>query len=434
MEGGKMKKVILATLLVFMVFNNSFASRWDDIQYGQKFDPNWEINAQTNSEVPIFQIGGQAKIGGIGSCGIQSTAFYKLVMSLNKDTLQDLINNWQNLAFVGALYTVGTYFPIVKEAMVGAEMIANTIASLKNLNCQSAMNIMTTYFKGSSSDLVRACVANKLGEKAGIKVNPWELTEDKLRQIIEKAGATENAISSAYYYCMNNANLFDSFSFNSDALKKWLDKNNLRKWITCNYVSAFGMQDLGDRYSLSKAFLKGGDAKTMAQVALLAITPEWIITTADKEKILKPKTIEVDGRPLSPEYLFNLLKEGVDEDFNKLIEYAKNGDEKSYYALVRQMNEKFYLNSNEVLPYFDYMYLSFLTLKQYEDAKNYQKVLQLEPILKSYVASFKRQYYEIKKRSVEKQIVSQYMQAKQRYEAFKVAGKDSLERYCASNN
>ena len=423
------KAVSSIFLALVICINTAFASRWGGINEYGEYKPEWEINAQTNSEVPLFKIKAQGRIGGIGGCGIQSTAFYRLAMMLNKDTLKELLENWENLAFIGVLYTIGTYFPIVKEAMVGAEMIANTIASLKNLNCQSATRMMSSYFKRTSA-LVRACVANRLGGN----VNPWELDSDKIKKIIEKAGVSEGKIANAYYYCMNNASILDSFDLRSASFRKWLNKKNLRKWIVCNYVSAFGMQDLGDRYSLSSTLIYGGDAKTMAQIALLAITPEWIVSKRDKDWILTPKKIQLDtGEEVSPELLFDILKKSVDNDFKTLIQYAKNGEEEEFYNKVDQMNRKFYIKNEDVLPYFDFIYLGYRAIQKFESEGRYDKARQLKPIMESYVSKFKGQYYLLKKKAVEKQIVKQFYQVKARVQASKVAGKDSFEKYCNNN-
>lgn len=411
--------------LLLLVINFAFATRWENMtEYKGTFNPSWEINPQTKEEVPLFKIGAKAKVGGLGACGIQSNAFYKLAMQLNKDTLQDLLFNWKDLALVGGIYTMATYMPVVKEAMVGAEMMADKIAQLKNLSCQSAMNIMNNYFK-RSSDIVRACVIRRL---TGKSVSPWGLDAKKVEQILAKAGATEGKIEEAYYYCMNNASLFDAFQ--GTDLSKWLEKNNLRKWITCNYVSALGMKDLGDRYSMKSTLIKGGDAKTMAQVALLAITPEWVIEKKDKDWILTPKKIEIDGRPATPEYLFELLKQSVDEDFEELIKYAKDGDSDSYYDKVKKMNAKYYIEDEDVLPYFDFLFLGYRALSVAEKKGQYDKIKTLKPTMIAYTEKFKKQYFLLKKQAVEKQMIQLYRKARAKYDAMKVAGKDSFESYC----
>lgn len=423
-----LKKVLAITLGLIAINTSSFATRWENIkEYKGTFNPNWEQKTQTKAEVPVFKIGAQAKVGGLGSCGIQSTAFYKLAMQLNMDTLRDILHNWENIAFVGGLYTVGTYFPVVKEAMVGAEVIANKIAQLKNLSCQSAMNIMNSYFKRSSA-IVRACVIRRL---TGKEVSPWNLKADQIEKILEEAGVSEGKIERAYYYCMNNASLLDAFS--GTDLSKWLKKNNLRKWITCNYVSAFGMKDLGDRYSMKSTLIYGGDAKTMAQVALLAITPEWIIQKKDKEWILKPKTIEIDGKTATPEYLFEILRQSVNKDFDELVQYAKEGKVNDFYNKVKDLNKRFYINDSDVLPYFDFLYLGTRTLNIYEKQGKLDKVKMLKPIMLAYTDKFKEQYFLLKKKAVEKQMVQLYRKVKARYDAAKVAGKDSFEGYCGTN-
>lgn len=417
-------KYVLALLLV--VFSISQASRWDIDEYKDEYKPDWEIKAETNSEVPLFKIKGQGKIGGIGGCGIQATAFYRLAMYLKKDTLKEIVDKWDELALIGILYTIGTYFPIVKEAMVGAEMMANTIASLKNLNCQSAMKMMTSYYKRTSS-LVRACVANKLGGN----VNPWELDPKKLEKLIKEKGVSEGELSNAYYYCMNNASLTDSFSLSSEAFKKWLDKHNLRKWIACNYVKLFGMKDLGNKYSLSYTFLRGASGATMAKVALLAITPEWIVTESEKGYILTPKKIVMgDGTEVDPYFLYHLLKQIVKDDFKELISYAKKGDEDSFYSKVENMNKKFYIKNKDVLPYFDFMYLGYRAMERYKERGLYDKYRKLKSIMYPYTKKFMKQYYLIKKRRLVKEIRKQFNSFKRRVEAGKVAGKDNFEKFC----
>ena len=96
------------------------------------------------------------------------------------------------------------------------------------------------------------------------------------------------------------------------------------------------------------------------------------------------------------------------------------------------MNRKFLINNDDVLPYFDFMYLGYRAIEKFKAEGRYDKAKQLKPIMDSYVAKFKRQYYLLKKKAVQKQIVKQFYQAKARAEASKVAGKDNFEKYCGN--
>lgn len=411
----------LIALIVFLISSSVYAVSWTHYGTYRSFNPKWEIK-NPNAEVPVFRIHVEGRLRGAG-CGIESTAFYRLAMMVNKDTIRDLLHHAKSLAFVAGLYTVATYFPVLKEAMVGAEMIADKIASLRNLDCNSAMNIMNHYFKGTSK-LVRACVLKKLDPH----LNVWTASERDIERAVERRG--ERVLRQAYEYCMNNASLLDIFP-DTSSLSKWLKKNNLRKWVACNYVSAFGLRDLGKKYELRSMLIKGADASTMAKIGLLAITPEWIVDRRTKQLILKP-IVDEHGNPINISRIEELIKESVDKEIDELVGYVDrpHPDITTFYAKLKAMNDKFYLDNEKVRPYFDFIVLTLTKIRELESKGEYQKSLDARLMLEDYIENLKKAYYLMKTQSVKNKLYEEYNRLKARKEAEKVGTTGGIDAYC----
>ncbi len=413
-----MKKVLLTVLFIF---GFSYATSWTTYDTYKSFKPQWEIKT-TKSEVPVFSIHVEGRLRG-ATCGIESSAFYRLSMMLNKDTLDDLVHNWKSLALVASFYTLGTFFPILKEAMVGAEIIADNIAKLRNLDCNSAMEMMNHYYKGTSR-IVRSCVLKRIDPK----LNVWSASKKEIAEAIEKAG--EPKVKEAYNYCMNNANLFDVFNTNEE-LSKWLKLNNLRRWIACNYVSAFGLKDLGSKYEAKDMLLNGGDALTMAKIGLLAITPEWIVDKRTKRLILKP-IVDESGNPINISKLEEIIKGGVDKEIDKLVAYlwTTPPDTVSFYNDLKDMNDKFFIDNEKVRPYFDFIVLTITKIKELERKGETIKATELKALLDDYLDTLKENYYLLKVQSVRNKLYEYYNQMKMKKQAEKVGTKGGIDAYC----
>lgn len=414
-------------LILLTVFSFSYAD-WTTIDDYKAFNPKWEINPPRDNEIDAFKIDVRGRVKGIGGCGIQANAFYKLAMMLNKDTLQDIINNWQALAFVGALYVVGTYFPILKEAMVGAEMIAGAVARLRNISCDSASKVMSTYLKESSA-LVRSCVANKLGAST----SPFSLDSATLEQLY--SSKSEKEIESAYYYCMNNATVFDAFGNNND-MAKWLDKFNFRKKFFCTLTDITGLQDLGDKYIVNRdLFVNGGNAKTMAKLALAVSVPEWLLDSNSRQIRQKLITLDLGGgnsKPLTYSDVPYLLKEQINERIKKIVDYAYQKQMTNYYTEVRKLLADYNLSSSAE-QYFDFLYL-FITKSQELRATDPIKAERLRAISVNYIDGLKQKFYDFAYQSVLDEQAKMWEKSKKMVEAAKVSGReDDISLYCGGN-
>jgi len=373
------------SLVVGSFLSPSFAKNLKFEKYGE-YSPDWELPPIQKQDLPVFSASVQGSLKGM-SCGWKATAFYRLAMMLNTDNLQQIIDNWKSLAFPLALYTVATYFPIVKEALVGAEYISDFIASLTNMNCESAMKMINAYNK-KTSKIVRACVLKRLGKN----INIWTATPSQIEKAL--AGVSEAQIKKAYDYCINHASLLDAFPLPDVA--KWLKKFNPRHWIMCNYVKAFHLQDLGKEYNADKKILvEGGDITTVAKLYLLAITPEFIIDSQTKQVLLKPIYLK-DGskkEPINLTTIGGVLREKIDKDFKEL-EKALKGNLSEFIAKVKAMNDKYYVqNTDDLLAYFRLWWYAY---RRYEKAeKNGDEILakRLLVSLKDYENALKEQYY-----------------------------------------
>lgn len=432
-----MRNLLVAGLIsISSFFATAKATDWATIDDVKSFSPRWEINnSRPNTTVDVFRFNNNGRVGGLGSCGLQATAFYRLAMMLNKDTLQDIINNWQNLAFIGALYIAGSYFPILKEAMVGAEMIANGIARLRNVNCDSAAKEMNNYLR-ETSDLVRACVLKRIGMNA----SPFSLDTASIQSYIESNNIQEKKIQEAYAFCMNNATVFDAFNIGSQDLGKWLDRFNLRKKMFCGMVNTLGMQDFGDRYSYSSSLINGSDVKTMAQLVLISITPEWIIDQKDKDILVRKKavyytdskgnSIQVDSSTMP-----YMLRDIVDKEFEGMINDLNNGNYKGFYQKADSLITRYNLNKDKVMPYFDFMYLSTLYQKKFEKEDKIRYV-KLKNVYDDYVKSLKFSFIDMMQTQIVNEMGKQWEKAKDMYEAKKAAGArdEDIQSYCNNPN
>lgn len=225
------KTVILITLLLSI---SSFAI---EIKGNKAYSPDWEIKGYPDNNKPFFKLYAHGGLKGIG-CGAESLAFYNFAMDLNLDALQNLITNWKSMAFPLAIYSLASYFPVVKEALVGAEYLADEVSQLKNFNCESALKMINTYNK-KTSKIVRACVLKRISDHSSNPIsNIWTATQKDIEEAVK--GVPESEIKSAYDYCMNNATLLDALP-DTSSINKYLKKYNLRKWIMCNYASKLGL-------------------------------------------------------------------------------------------------------------------------------------------------------------------------------------------------
>ncbi|GEM_PF-2504283 len=309
-----MLKFIKSSLLLVPLVGTVFAGNWE-WKKAAEYSPSWELPDSYGERLPVFK----ARIGGGlkgWSCGYQATAFYNLAMQLNLDNLRRLLNDWKNLAFPLVLYAVSTYFPVVKEAMVGAEYLSDTIASLSNMNCRATMEMIETYNK-KTSKIVRACVLKRLGKN----LNIWTATPQQIERAL--ANVSEEQIREAYTYCMNHASLLDALPLPD--VQKILKEYNPRKLVMCNYIKALGLKDLGREYVADKKILiQGGNLKTLAKLYLLAITPEFIVDSKTKRILLKPIKLS-DGTPVNLSTLENILNSSVKERLLNLETKVING-------------------------------------------------------------------------------------------------------------
>jgi len=347
-----------ALLIVSLVGSLTFAGNWE-WKKAEEYSPSWELPDSYGERLPVFKAHVEGGLKG-WSCGYQATAFYKLAMQLNVDNLRRLINNWKDLAFPLALYTVATYFPVVKEAMVGAEYLSDTIATLSNMNCRATMKMIETYNK-KTSKIVRSCVLKRLGKN----LNIWTATPEQIERAL--ANVSEEQIREAYAYCMNHASLLDALPLPD--VQKILREYNPRKLIMCNYIKALGLKDLGKEYVADKKILTtGGDLKTLAKLYLLAITPEFIVDSNTKEILLKPIKLN-DGTPVNLQTLGKILNSSVKEKLKNLEKKVLNGEDlETFLGDVENLLKEYSLKPTEGIK--AYFLVWYTGLEKYSQVKS----------------------------------------------------------------
>jgi len=398
-----MRTIILLIVLIISSFSLAV-----EIRGYKAYSPDWEIRNYPPPDKPFFKLYAHGGLKGM-SCGAESLAFYNFAMDFNLQALQDLFTNWKDMAFPLAIYTLASYFPVVKEALVGAEYLADTVASLKNFNCESAMKMINTYNK-KTSKIVRACVLKRVSDHSSNPIpNIWTASQKDIEEAVK--GVPEDEIRKAYDYCMNNATLLDALP-NISQINKYLQKYNPRKWLMCNYVSKLGLRDLGDRYNADRTLLtSGGDVKTLAQVFALAVTPEFIIDEHTKKLMLKP--IEVSGRPLDAATLEEIIQQSVDDDFNDLMSYL-DSSYSLYIDKVKTMNNKYYIsNTDRLLGEFGLIWHVNKAMKDVWDGHNgdYEMYARSKELLDKYIRKLKKQYKLLKEASVKRLARQIYVQA-----------------------
>lgn len=261
-------------------------------------------------EYRLFEGNFQARAGSSSSaCGLNVFANYLYGLKANIKALEAFLNDWKQSAPALLLYALATYLPVAKEALMGIEMISNSVASLRGFTCQRAMQ-MIRQMNYTDSILVQNCVKNKLCANEGYCD---DADYDKARTV------DPDKWFQYYNECLNEPNLFDVVP---TKVKKWFAKKlNYRKNLYCLFW--------GDKpYSqviadLPSAWSTGG-MKERAKILAFALLPsfEFSVGVGGEKAKIEVGALELNpGEPADVRELIDkMLKQELRSDVSELID------------------------------------------------------------------------------------------------------------------
>jgi hypothetical protein len=312
-----MRKVVAVSLSVVMLFTPVSQSLGDSIEIrGNLYDKLGLPKSDGPGDLTLLQ----GQIGGgitppAGACGLNVGLSLIAGMRDLKNLGQQLgyfVTHWQEAATAVALMTLATYFPLAKEALLGANTMSSFLAQLRGFSCSQAMETIKE-LNYQDSFLIKKCIAKKLN-----------ISEDDVdtqrREDFEKW-------NSAYKECLRSTNLLSLFGGDEKELNKYLKFISPRSLARCylgvkNRPTAKELAD-ADLQTKAKYFLYMvlPDITLSAQGALNIQTVQVVETGNGKLQIADPQT--KNGRPATMMDVMNLHVEQFVEDYKQLIEKLK---------------------------------------------------------------------------------------------------------------
>ena len=327
-----MKAVVALFVMVLLSTSVSYAlcsSGWEIIEGGkvvcqrieekgegyyrieERFKFTGDFTAKPmKKEYRFFEGSVQARAGSSSSaCGLNVFANYLYGLKENIKALEMFLQDWKNSAPALLLYALATYLPVAKEALMGIEMVSNTVASLRGFTCQRAMQ-MIRQMNYTDSILVQNCIKNKLCENEGYCSDAD----------YDTARATDPEKWFQYYEeCLNEPNLFDVVP---TKVKNWFEeKLNYRKNLYCLFWGDKSYEeviaDLPDAWST-------GGIKERAKILAFALLPsfEFSVGVGDEKAKIEVGALELNpGEPADVRKLIDkMLKQELRSDVSELID------------------------------------------------------------------------------------------------------------------
>jgi len=130
------------------------------------------------------------------------------------------------LGLASILYTVGTYAPVLKEAMVGADNISKQMAMFTSQGISAMQNAINSLPSGVQQ-AVQACVTYNLtgGQQfSGLSLN-------QVSSYLGSSTASQSAFNSLVDTCMQGQSIVQTFNGNIQAINSYLNQFNPRTWM-----------------------------------------------------------------------------------------------------------------------------------------------------------------------------------------------------------
>jgi hypothetical protein len=156
---------------------------------------------------------------------------------------QQLLGNFANilnpqaltgLGLASILYTVGTYAPVLKEAMVGADNISKQMAMFASQGLSAMQNAINSLPSGVQQ-AVQACITYNLTSGS-------QFTGLSLNQVMSYLGNNSQiAFNQLVDTCMQGQSIVQTFNGNAQAINSYLNQFNPRSWMADDIQQA-GLQ------------------------------------------------------------------------------------------------------------------------------------------------------------------------------------------------
>ncbi len=308
----------------------------------QMYNPAWEINPYSQFNTPFWTIGqNQGFSLGNLEAGV-GNEFYLL-----SNQIQGLINNFlatlnpSNLTAIALpfmLWTLGTYFPILKEALVGADNISKQMSMVAenemNTQLKSIYNML-----GSVSRVVRSCIAYNIS--GGQYSN---LTTSQISSYIDSNG--QQALQQIIDNCMGGKTLIQAFNNNATEIQQFLNTFNPRNWVSPNFATELNLtQDTNGNYYLQLTPTTGSyliptiQPKYTAKLLLTALLPQYTYNANTQQ--IQPALIYIQNSNgqnvlVSPYNTHNVIKASINTQIDNALQNIGSSDWGTFYTTYIQ--------------------------------------------------------------------------------------------------
>jgi hypothetical protein len=316
-KGVAMRKAVAVLLSGVLLFSPVSQSLGDSIEIrGNLYDKLGLPKSDGPGDLTLLQ----GQIGGgitppAGACGVN--AGFSLIAGMK--SLQNLgqqlgyfVNNLQEAGTAVALMTLATYFPLAKEALLGANTMSSFLAQLRGFSCSQAMETIKE-LNYQDSFLIKKCIANKLG-----------ISED---DVDTQRSDNFEEWNSAYKSCLQSTSLLDLFGGNEKELNRYLKFISPRSLARCY---------LGVKNKPTAEELANADLQTKAKYFLYMVLPDITLSAKGALNIQTVQVVETENgklqiadqqtknsRPATMMDVMNLHVEQFVEDYKQLIEKLK---------------------------------------------------------------------------------------------------------------
>jgi len=147
------------------------------------------------------------------------------------------LNTFGQLALPAALYIIGTYTPILKEAVTAADNISKQMAMFTNQALGSIQNAINSLPNGVRQ-AVQACISyNVSGGLTGLSLNTVE-------NYLSNGG--QAALNNVVDNCIQGEDLLAEFNYNPATVNQYLNQFNPRAWMISDIQQAGLVQNPQD--------------------------------------------------------------------------------------------------------------------------------------------------------------------------------------------
>jgi len=336
-------------------------------------------------------------------------------------------NAFGQLTLASMLYAVGTYAPVLKEAIVGADNISKQMTMFTAQAINSALNTINSLPSGVKQ-AVQSCVTYNLtggqngGQFAGLSLN-------QVMSYFNSSTASQSGFDSLIDQCMQGENIAQMFNYSSQSIDAYLNQFNPRyNWMLDDIQQAslttgpngnnlYASDTIADQSaSLYSLF----NPKLVAKDMLIAAQPE--VQYNQSTHNIQPQFVYITIPPSSPNSSSSKLLVSIgnfDQDIkaivdkqidatlmsmtnassfstfynqyvvpvNNVLSLTGNDLRNAWYAIYMALQVYLYASSNGTLPPpNDY---TFVTPKDLNEMK-LQMDSSIDKLKKLYIAYFKK--------------------------------------------